>query len=45
MEFCSVCNNKLNLIEENKKLFLICNKCGLKKKIEKVLLLVKHINL
>ena len=41
MEFCPVCNNKLYLIEDDKKLFLQCKKCGLTKKNKRTIIISK----
>jgi len=41
MEFCNICNNKLYLNEDNNKLYLICRKCGFKKKNKKNVIITK----
>jgi DNA-directed RNA polymerase subunit M/transcription elongation factor TFIIS len=41
MEFCSVCNNKMYLLEEEDKLYLQCKVCGKKKKNKKNIIITK----
>ena len=41
MEFCSLCNNKMYLLEEESKLYLQCRTCGKKKKNKKSIIITK----